>query len=54
MELKVALAQIDIALGDTEANLKTAQNMIAQAADQGAQLVVLPELWGSGYDSTLR
>lgn len=50
MDVKVALAQIDIALGDPEANLKTAQEVAAQAAEQGAQLLVLPELWGSGYD----
>ncbi|MBA3943665.1 MAG: carbon-nitrogen family hydrolase [Herpetosiphonaceae bacterium] len=50
MELKVAVAQIDIALGDAEANLRTVQNSAAEAAASGAQLLVLPELWGSGYD----
>ncbi|GAC1542051.1 MAG: carbon-nitrogen family hydrolase [Herpetosiphon sp.] len=50
MQLKLALAQIDIALGDAEANLKTVQHSAAHAAEQGAQLLMLPELWGSGYD----
>ncbi len=50
MPLNVALAQIDLALGDSEANLRTAQQVVADAAAGGAQLVVLPELWGSGYD----
>jgi predicted amidohydrolase len=37
-------------LGDPEANLKTVQQAAAQAAERGAELLVLPELWGSGYD----
>ena len=50
MELHVAIGQMDIALGDAEANLRTVQELAAQAAAQGAELLVLPELWGSGYD----
>ncbi len=50
MELRVAIGQMDIALGDPAANLRTAQELAAQAADGGAELLLLPELWGSGYD----
>jgi predicted amidohydrolase len=39
---------MDIALGDAEANLRTVQELAAQAAGK-ADLLVLPELWGSGY-----
>lgn len=49
-KLTVAVAQIDIVLGDAEANLKTIQQVAAQAAERSAHLLVLPELWGSGYD----
>jgi predicted amidohydrolase len=52
MELQVALGQMDIVLGEPEANLQTVQKLVARAAAQGAQLLLLPELWGSGYDLT--
>ncbi len=48
--IKIALAQMDVKWADPEANLATARDMVAQAATAGADLVVLPELWGSGYD----
>jgi predicted amidohydrolase len=50
MEIIVALAQMEIALGDVERNVATAQGMAAQAAAQNAELLVLPELWSTGYD----
>jgi omega-amidase len=48
--VKIALAQMDVKYAEPEANLVTARQMVAQAARNGADLVVLPELWGSGYD----
>jgi predicted amidohydrolase len=48
--IKIALAQMDVAWADPDANLATARRMVVQAAEAGADLVVLPELWGSGYD----
>jgi predicted amidohydrolase len=50
MKLKVALAQMDIALGKPEANLEKALEMISQAKAQGSEMVVLPEIWSTGYD----
>lgn len=50
MKIYIALAQIDIALGEPELNLQTAQEAAARAAEAGADLLLLPELWGSGYD----
>ena len=49
MELRVALGQMDIVLGDPAANLRVVQELAANAAG-GAELLLLPELWGSGYD----
>src|SRR5687768_1609462 len=48
MELRVAVGQMDIVLGDAEANLQAVQRLAAEAAGR-AELLVLPELWGSGY-----
>src|SRR3712207_9547852 len=48
--MRIALAQIDIALGDPERNLQSAQAAAAKAAEAGAEMLLLPELWGSGYD----
>lgn len=47
--LTVALAQIDIVLGDPAANLAHVSDLAAQAAAAGAELLVLPELWSTGY-----
>ena len=52
MDLRVTIGQMDIALGDPAANLKTVQELVAEAAARGTRLLVLPELWGSGYDLT--
>lgn len=48
--LTIALAQIDLALGDPAKNLATARAQIAQAKARGADIVVLPELWSSASD----
>ncbi len=48
--LVIALAQMDIHQAEPSANRATAHQMVSQAAQAGAHLVVLPELWGSGYD----
>jgi omega-amidase len=48
--VRIALAQMDVRWADPDANLTVARRMVARAADAGADLVLLPELWGSGYD----
>jgi omega-amidase len=50
MEIKIALAQFNVALGQPRQNEEMARSLVARAADSGAQLVVLPELWFAGYD----
>ena len=51
---KAAAIQMDALVGDIESNLEQAGKLIEQAAEQGAQLVVLPELFGTGYEYTDR
>lgn len=50
MKMRLALAQMQIISGNLPGNLKKAKEMIAAAAAQSADLVLLPELWSSGYD----
>jgi len=45
----VAVAQIDVTLGDVAGNLACARDSIRRAASQGADLVVFPELALHGY-----
>ena len=47
--LRIALAQIDSTVGDIEGNAAKIADSIVRARDEGAQLVVLPELALSGY-----
>lgn len=46
---KVAAIQMDCALGQKEENLRTAKGLIEQAVSQQATLIVLPELFNTGY-----
>ncbi|WP_164104081.1 carbon-nitrogen hydrolase family protein [Candidatus Laterigemmans baculatus] len=47
--MRVAAAQIDVKLGEVEANLAAAVDWIGRAAEAGADLVVLPECALTGY-----
>lgn len=49
MKRKVALAQMDIQLGLPEANYQKAARAIKAAADHHADIIVLPEMWNTGY-----
>jgi len=50
MKVIISLAQIDITLGRPEVNLAKVEGMIAEASQRGSQIVLLPELWSTGYD----
>ena len=50
METTIALAQMAIALGRPQENRQMAQDLATQAAARGADLLLLPELWATGYD----
>jgi predicted amidohydrolase len=47
--VKLALAQLAIEAGDVEGNVERAVDAVARAADEGADLVVLPEIFNVGY-----
>jgi predicted amidohydrolase len=47
--LRVALAQVDCALGDLDANLRACAVTVRRAHAEGADLVVFPELALTGY-----
>lgn len=50
LTLKFALLQMDIAFGNPEANFKKAEKLILKAAQNKPDIIVLPELWTTGYD----
>ena len=49
MELRIALAQLAPRLGDVDANLELSAEWLRRATDEGAQLIVFPELALTGY-----
>lgn len=50
MKWKVAVCPFQAQIGDVSANLERAEQLIREAASQGAQVVLLQELWSTGYD----
>lgn len=48
--MKISLGQMDIKLGCPADNLATVRRLAAEAAAQEADVLVLPELWSTGYD----
>lgn len=50
MIMKISLGQMDVVLGEPQTNLETVRLMAAEAARRGSQVLVLPELWSTGYD----
>lgn len=50
MKLTISLGQIDVKLGDPEANLAKVAEMSREAARRRSDIVLFPELWSTGYD----
>jgi len=50
MQIIISIAQMNIRFGNLPANAAKAESMIREAAAARNSLVVLPELWTSGYD----
>jgi predicted amidohydrolase len=53
-QILVAAIQMDARVGEVEANLGHARELVEQAAAQGARLIVLPEFFSVGYEYTDR
>ena len=49
MTLKIAIAQMDIALGQPEINQVTVAQYAQRAAAAGVDVLVYPEMWQTGY-----
>jgi predicted amidohydrolase len=54
LEIRVAAVQMDARPWATDENLAHTAKFVEQAVGQGAQLVVLPEMFSSGYEYTDR
>ena len=50
MKLTISLAQLAFQFADVEANFEYVEKWIEEAAARGSDLILLPELWASGYD----
>jgi predicted amidohydrolase len=50
MSLSIALAQMSLNRAEPKTNSQKADNWVRKASDQGAEIVLLPELWASGFD----
>jgi omega-amidase len=50
MQLTISLAQFDLELGEPAVNLQKADDLAAAASRCGSNLLLLPELWSTGYD----
>ncbi len=48
--LTITLVQMDVILGEPKENFARAASLISAARQRGSDLVVLPELWSTGYD----
>jgi len=51
--MRVATLEMDVRSGDPEGNLEAALRGIQAAADEGAELVALPEMWSTGFAAGL-
>ncbi len=49
-KVKIALGQITSKVGDVRYNIKKAEEFIARAAAEGADIICLPELFPTGYN----
>jgi len=47
--IRAAIIQFDVRRGDVEWNLATVKRRVSALAKQGMQLVLLPEMWSTGF-----
>ncbi len=47
--MKIGCIQMNVGFGKVDENYTHAEELIREAADKGAEIVVLPEMWNTGY-----
>ncbi len=47
--IRAGIIQFDVKLGDVDSNLKKAKQRIRRLAGQGVRMIVLPEMWSTGF-----
>ncbi len=47
--MKIGCIQLNVGFGKVEENFERAEKFIREAASRGAEIVVLPEMWNTGY-----
>jgi omega-amidase len=52
MKLTITCLQMDIAFGSPEENFQNAEELIVKASNEKPDIIILPELWTTGYDLT--
>jgi omega-amidase len=52
MNLKIACIQLDIVFGNPTENIENAKSKVAEASEKNPDVIILPELWTTGYDLT--
>jgi len=50
MKIRIAVCQFDITEGEYLRNLEKAQKLVRNAAADGAEFILLPEMWPCGFD----
>lgn len=47
--MKIGCIQLNVGFGKVEENYERAEQLIREAASQGAEIIVLPEMWNTSY-----
>jgi predicted amidohydrolase len=50
MELKITIAQMDVATSQPSKNLQKAEAWIAEASHRGSDVICFPEMWTTGFN----
>lgn len=48
-EMKLGCIQLQVAFGDVEKNFSRVEELVREAANKGAKIVILPEMWNTSY-----
>lgn len=52
MKIKTAIIQFNIIEGQIDTNMHKAEELLTAAAQDRVDLLILPEMWNSGFDFT--